>query len=242
MSSEQRATLLHRFERISELPMLLLSFGFLIIFLLVESNVFEATITLVLDGLLWLIWGIFLAELAAKLYLAPDRLHYLRSHWFEVIIIVLPFLRPLRLLWLPIVLARLWKQSQRALRRKMPAFIGVSSLVMVLITATLMFIAERGSGGPITSFADAIWWALATITTVGYGDTYPVTALGRGIATFLMIAGIALFGLLTANVAAFFVEEDTVDRSQADLAMINERLARIEQLLAEIVQREARER
>ncbi|MGQ9611814.1 MAG: hypothetical protein ACUVSL_05530 [Chloroflexus sp.] len=57
--------------------------------------------------------------------------------------------------------------------------------------------------------------------------------MGRGIATFLMIAGIALFGLLTANVAAFFVEEDTVDRSQADLAMINERLARIEQLLAE---------
>ncbi|MGQ9874705.1 MAG: hypothetical protein ACUVSL_05535 [Chloroflexus sp.] len=93
----------------------------------------------------------------AKLYLAPDRLPYLRSHWFEVIIIVLPFLRPLRLLWLPIVLARLWKQSQRALRRKMPAFIGGRSLVMVLITTTLMFIAERGSGGPITSFTDTIW-------------------------------------------------------------------------------------
>lgn len=100
-----------------------------------------------------------------------------------------------------------------------------------------MVVAEQGSGGPITTFADAVWWALTTITTVGYGDTYPVTALGRGVAVFLMIAGIALFGLLTANVAAFFVEEDAADRTQAELAQINQRIERIEQLLATLTQR-----
>lgn len=119
----------------------------------------------------------------------------------------------------------------------MPTFIGVTSLALVLVGATLMVVAEQGAGGPIATFADAVWWALTTITTVGYGDTYPVTALGRGVAVFLMIAGIALFGLLTANVAAFFVEEDAVDRMQAELAQINQRIERIEHLLATLTQR-----
>ncbi len=66
-----------------------------------------------------------------------------------------------------------------------------------------MVVAEQGSDGSITTFADAVWWALTSITTVGYGETYPVIALGRGVTVVLMIAGISLFGLLTANVAAF---------------------------------------
>lgn len=119
----------------------------------------------------------------------------------------------------------------------MPAFIGVTSLALVIIGATLMFVAEQGSGGPINTFADAVWWALTTITTVGYGDTYPVTALGRGVAVFLMIAGISLFGLLTANVAAFFVEEDTTDRTQAELVQLNQRIERMERQLAALAQR-----
>lgn len=237
MPPEQRAILLARFERTTEIPMLLLSVGFLVIFFAIESNAVNAEIIPILDGLLWLLWGIFGAELAIKLYLAPERGRYVRSQWIEILIIIVPFLRPLRLLWLPVIVTRLWRQSRRVLRQRMSAFIGVTSLALVLVGATLMVVAEQGAGGPIATFADAVWWALTTITTVGYGDTYPVTALGRGVAVFLMIAGIALFGLLTANVAAFFVEEDAVDRTQAELAQINQRIERIEHLLATLTQR-----
>ncbi|WP_298816556.1 potassium channel family protein [Chloroflexus sp.] len=232
MSRERRQILLDRFERATEIPLLLLSIGFLVILFAIESGIGSAEMISILEGLLWLIWGMFGIELVIKFYLAPDRRQYLRSHWIEVLIIALPFLRPLRLLWLPVILARLWRQSRRALRQRMPALIGIASLIIVLTAATLMFVAERGSDGPINSFADAVWWAITTITTVGYGDTYPVTAMGRGVAVFLMLAGISLFGLLTANIAAFFVEEDADDRTQSELAQINQRLERIEQLLA----------
>jgi voltage-gated potassium channel len=78
-------------------------------------------------------------------------------------------------------------------------------------------LAERGGDGSIQTFADALWWAAATITTVGYGDVYPRTAAGRGVAVVLMLIGISLFGLLTARVAAFFVEtDDTAQNARYD--------------------------
>ncbi|MGB9737145.1 potassium channel family protein [Chloroflexus sp.] len=235
MSLEQRTLLLNRFNRITEMPMLFLSICFLVIFFLIENRTLSTITTLVLDGILWIIWGIFGIELLIKWYLSPDRVAYIRANWIEIVMIAIPFLRPLRLLWLPIILTRLWRQSRQTLRQRMPAFIGITSLIVVLVAATLMFVAEQGSGGPIASFADAIWWALTTITTVGYGDTYPVTALGRGVAVFLMLAGISLFGLLTANIAALFVEDEAVDRQREMLTEIQQRLTRIEQLLAQRV-------
>ncbi|ACL23081.1 potassium channel family protein [Chloroflexus aggregans] len=233
MTHAQRTLLLDRFYRITEIPMLFLSICFLVIFFLIESRTLSTTTTLVLDGILWIIWGIFGIELLIKWYLSPDRVAYLRANWIEIVMIAIPFLRPLRLLWLPIILTRLWRQSRQTLRQRMPAFIGITSLIVVLVAATLMFVAEQGSGGPIASFADAIWWALTTVTTVGYGDTYPVTVLGRGVAVFLMLAGISLFGLLTANIAALFVEDEAADRQREMLTEIQQRLTRIEQLLAQ---------
>lgn len=66
--------------------------------------------------------------------------------------------------------------------------------------------AEEGGDATIESFGDASWWAVSTVTTVGYGDMFPVTPAGRAIAAFLMVTGIALFGVLTANLATFLLE------------------------------------
>ncbi|WP_298406665.1 potassium channel family protein [uncultured Chloroflexus sp.] len=104
-------------------------------------------------------------------------------------------------------MTRLWRQSRRMLRQRMPAVIGVTSLALVVGGATLMVVAKQGSGGPIATFADAGWRALTTIITVGYGNTYPAIGRGRGVAVFVMIIGIALFGLLTANVERFLLRK-----------------------------------
>ena len=79
----------------------------------------------------------------------------------------------------------------------------------------------------IRSLPDGLWWAATTVTTVGYGDTYPKTAAGRGVAVALMVLGIALFSILPANLAALLVE-DKEDEVLVQLREVNERLRRLE--------------
>ena len=89
-------------------------------------------------------------------------------------------------------------------------------------------------GSNIHNFGDAIWWAIVTVTTVGYGDRYPVTPGGRGVAVVLMLVGIGLIGVLTATVASYFVEQKA-DEGNANLV---ERLDRMEAMLAKLTTKE----
>jgi voltage-gated potassium channel len=193
----------------------------------------------------WLIWAVFATDLAIRTYLAPRRARYLLAHWFDVLIVVLPFLRPLRIM-----------RSARALRlltalRVMgPAarvvvavreVFGQHGLHWAILICGMLFVAsagavthfERDSEGSINDFPTALWWAAVTITTVGYGDTFPVTPEGRGVGIFLMFVGIALFSLITANIAAFFVESGAKSDGPS-LADVMERLAHIEAQLSEL--------
>jgi len=233
MTPERRAELFVRLERALDVPMLILAVVFLCIVLATEVFVLAARATAVLEGILWLIWGIFAVELVVKTYLAPDRRRYLVTHWIDVVTVALPFLRPLRLLRIVVVVGRSWEQARRVLRRRTFSLIGMVSVITVVLAGTLMYAFERGAGGPIDTVADALWWALSTITTVGYGDVYPVTTAGRGVAVFLMLTGISLFGLLTARVAAFLVEEEERDTQQPKLDDIVARLERIERQVQE---------
>ena len=104
-------------------------------------------------------------------------------------------------------------------------------LVIVLAIAggsALVLSVERSApGANIRNFPDALWWALVTIATVGYGDKYPVTAEGRAIAVVLMVLGIGLFGLIAATLSSFFVRQQQDDRLQG----IIDRLDAIERAL-----------
>jgi voltage-gated potassium channel len=91
---------------------------------------------------------------------------------------------------------------------------------------------ERSAAGSnIKNVADGLWWAVSTITTVGYGDRFPVTAAGKGVAVVLMLVGVGLFGLLAGTLASFFVERGQQEEGSSELQEIGERLARIEQAL-----------
>jgi len=90
------------------------------------------------------------------------------------------------------------------------------ALALNLIAAALVLSFERDMpGSNINSYPDALWWAVTTITTVGYGDRFPMSPAGRGVAVVLMVSGIALFGIITASIAAYFVEHNA---EQDDLA------------------------
>jgi voltage-gated potassium channel len=110
------------------------------------------------------------------------------------------------------------------------------NLHFVLLSVAVIFAAAglevafeaHARGANIHGFADAVWWAVVTVTTVGYGDKFPVTAAGRGVAVVLMLVAIGLIGVLTATVASFFVGE----KADEEQAALDQRLDRIEAMLA----------
>ena len=89
---------------------------------------------------------------------------------------------------------------------------------MAFVGALAVVDAERGTDGAnITTMGDAFWWAATTMTTVGYGDRYPVTSLGRGVAVGLMVCGIAILGTVTATLASWLVERVSEAKDEPDL-------------------------
>jgi voltage-gated potassium channel len=184
-------------------------------------------ITNALNLVTWIIWAAFAVEYVVLLYLAPNRWHMVRTHLLDLAIIVLPFLRPLRVLRVLRAAAGLGRATvalrRVATRRGFRPFLAV---VLLLLAAggMLAYAFERNlPDSNITTPTDALWWAVVTATTVGYGDHFPVSPEGRGVAAALMLVGIGLLSVVTANIAAFFVEAENDDTA--------ERLERIEALL-----------
>ena len=83
----------------------------------------------------------------------------------------------------------------------------IASIFIAYVTAIQITISERAvEGSNIKNFGDGLWWAITTVTTVGYGDKFPTTTEGKFLAVGLMIVGISLMGVITASVAAWFVK------------------------------------
>ena len=155
----------------------------------------------------WVSWVAFAADLIYGLSTAKSKKNYLKKHPLEVAAVLLPFLRPLRLMRV-ISFGGLAIQKV-AIGRQFAITIKVflASIFVAYISAVQITITERAvEGSNIKNFGDGIWWAITTVTTVGYGDRYPTTLEGRFIAVVLMIMGISLMGVITASVAAWFVK------------------------------------
>ncbi|MFC2003942.1 potassium channel family protein [Chloroflexota bacterium] len=203
LNTSHREELLHRIERITEMPLLILAFVMIPLLigpLVWELSPQEEATFIALD---YFIWALFAIDLIIKIAISPYRLAYLRRHWLEVLVVVMPFFRPLRILRIFIFGSRAWVGIRRLVNID---FILVYGIGLVIIAATIVTSVEGGEGASIHSFTDALWWAVVTITTVGYGDMVPVTTVGRAIAFILMLGGIAFFSGVTANLASFLIK------------------------------------
>jgi len=199
----RREELLHRIERITEMPLLIFAFAMIPLLLgpmLWELTAQEEATFLILD---YFIWALFAVDLIVKVAISPHRFAYLRRHWLEVLVVVIPFFRPLRILRIFVFGSRAWVGMRRLVNVD---FLLVYGVGLVIIAATVVASVEGGEGASIHSFADALWWAVVTITTVGYGDMVPVTLVGRAVAFVLMLGGIAFFSGMTANLASFLIK------------------------------------
>jgi voltage-gated potassium channel len=114
------------------------------------------------------------------------------------------------------------------------ATVALSTFVLMVFSAVAILNLENTPNATIKTAEDALWWAIATITTVGYGDVYPVTTMGRAVGGLLMVGGVALFCTFTATVASLFVhrgqkgEEDRTEQILRRLTDVSDRLARLE--------------
>jgi voltage-gated potassium channel len=161
----------------------------------------------ILNIVQWVSWIAFATDLIYGLSNAKNKKKYLMKHPLEVAAVLLPFLRPLRLMRV-ISFGGLAIQKV-AIGRQFAITIKVflSSIFVAYISAVQITIIERAVvGSNIKNFGDGLWWAITTVTTVGYGDRYPTTTEGRFLAVALMIMGISLMGVITASVAAWFVK------------------------------------
>ena len=190
------------------------------------------------------ITAIFAFEFSGRFYAAASRGAYLRRHWIDLLAL-LPAIRYLRFLRLGRLIYLL--QAARVLRlgmliRLLAEFdrvgnrvrwiankngvhiILLASLGFVIIGGSLVWEIEHTSNRAFANFGDAVWWAFSTMTTIGYGPG-PATVPGRLIAGVIMVIGIGCFGLITATVAAYFIEH-----SREHQASPNELMAALEDI------------
>lgn len=188
-----------------------------------------------LEAAMWVTWGVFALDYAANLWLAEDRRRWFVRNLHELLIVALPFFRPLRLLRLVTLLSVLHRTVGETLRGRVVTYVAASAALLVFVGALAVLDVEQSApDAKILTFGDAVWWAVATITTVGYGDMYPVTALGRIVAAALMMSGIAVLGVVTASIASWLVQR--VEESTGAAVKSAERpvIAEVGELAAEV--------
>ena len=141
-------------------------------------------------------------------------------------------LRPLRVLRLISLLSVLNRRTASSVRGQVAMYVAAATGLVVFCAALAVLDAERAHPeANITSFADAVWWSMTTVTTVGYGNHYPLTGAGRAVAGILMLGGIALLGMVTASLASWLLERvrevETIDAAptRQDIDMLSRQLA-----------------
>lgn len=153
-------------------------------------------------------WGMFVVDYVVSLGLARQRWRWFVRHLLDLATIALPFLRPLRLLRLLQLFRVLQHSAGTAVRGRVTVYVVATTALLVFVSSLAMYDVEHTArGASITSFGDALWWSVVTITTVGYGDLTPVTVEGRLIASGVMVSGIALLGVVTATIASWIIDQ-----------------------------------
>ncbi|WP_317496417.1 ion channel [Haloechinothrix sp. LS1_15] len=189
----------------------------------------------------WAIWAIFALDLIIRTGLSEQKLRYLAKHPIDVLVVLVPALRMLRVLRAFTAAQVLVTRSGQLSLLKSTQAIALATGLLILIGALAILDAERSvAGSTIETFGDALWWSLVTTTTVGYGDMVPESGVGRFVAAGLMLVGISLLGVVTATVASWFLgkarsamEEDS-EAEQRSTDRLAEKVAELEQRLAEI--------
>jgi voltage-gated potassium channel len=246
MSSESAATLDAPRDRISPYQLFMLALcGWALLLLAAATFVrLDDSTRTILNYADYAVCFLFLLDFLNSLWRAEHRWRYMRTWgWIDLLssiptVDALRWGRAVRVMRILRVL-RLIKSARTIVsfvvgKRAQSAFLAAILLsLLLLVSASIAILQfEVPAGGNIVSAEDAMWWAVTTMTTVGYGDRYPITSEGRLIAVFLMASGVGLFGTMSGLVASWFLAPAA---KEADNDLVE-----IKRLLVEMKDREGR--
>lgn len=160
-------------------------------------------------------WVVFAIDMLARVVLSDRgrRARFLVTHPLDLLALVMPLFRALRVVTLLRHIPLFAGRSGTAVRSSVGAHAVIYAAVFVYVIALATLQAERtAEGATITTFGDAVWWSIVTITTVGYGDTYPVTVVGRFLTVLLMGGGLVIVGTTSAIVVSYIGERIAATR------------------------------
>jgi voltage-gated potassium channel len=231
LTEYERRRALARVERISEWPLTILAIALTGMILMPYVTPLRDSTRVIFGWVALAIWVVFLVDLGLRVLLAPNRVTYLLRNWPDLLMVLLP---PLRIGWAVAGVIRGVSGLRRIVSTESIGVLALTVVPVVLLAAALVLQAEEDSPTrTIGTYEDAVWWAMATVTTVGYGDMYPTTTAGRGIGILLMATGIALFFAAASRVGAMFIGEQENAFAQEAIEF-NERLDRLERQIADL--------
>ena len=230
MSPQSR---LERYEQRTEWPLVAVALTFLALYSVRVLAQPHGGAEKALEVALIALFVVFLVDYVVRLSLAQPRAKWFFKHLWELPILLLPFLRPLRLLSLAVVINALQRAIGHTIRGRVLVYTAFGA-VAIVHAASLAILDVEGNRpdkhSEIDTLGDALWWAMTTVTTVGYGDLRPVSAEGRLVAVALMLAGVTLLGSITATLASWIVQRVSEEDQESQAATA----AQIEALHAEV--------
>jgi voltage-gated potassium channel len=163
---------------------------------------------------LFIIWILFAIDYFARLSIAKDKKIFVRKNLLDLAAVALPFLPLLRAIRALAAVTVMSRRNRGSRSQQVTTSVVTLAFATWFVAGLAVTEAERQiDGANIQGVGDGWWWAITTMATVGYGDTYPVSTQGRIVGTALMIMGVALLGTITASIASNFNATDSKDSS-----------------------------
>jgi voltage-gated potassium channel len=164
----------------------------------------------VLVTILGLVWVAFFVDYLVRLLLSSDRADFVRHNLIDLASVFIPIARPFRMLILLRKVPLLRGNRGNVLRARVIINASAFVVMFIYVISLAELNAERGApDANIVTFGDSVWWACVTMATVGYGDYFPVTTLGRILAVLLMAGGVVIVGAASATIVSYLAEHVT---------------------------------
>ncbi|MFC9440012.1 potassium channel family protein [Nocardia sp. NPDC057030] len=176
------------------------------------------------------IWALFAGDFLMRFGLSTRRWQFLRTHPVELLIVLVPPFRPLRLVRAAVLVLGTLNRHTLTHRTRLSVFVGSSSVLILFLCSLAFFDAEYGvEGSKVLNFGDALWWSAVSVTTVGYGDVYPVTVEGRLISLVLMTFGIGIISFAIGTTTSWVIDqlktvEESADRTDREITVLVEEI------------------
>ncbi len=196
---------MEKWEKISAIPLAALALAYLALYAIEVLGHWSPAVFFDFILVSDIIWAIFIVDFLARFFMSHHKGHFMKKNIIEFISLVLPMFRAFRMFRVVIALGFIARVAQ-SLQARIGIYLGLILPLLIFTCSLGVYDAEHlVAGAKITQFGDAVWWAFVTVTTIGYGDFYPITFEGRAIAVLLMLSGLALVSVITVTFASWFL-------------------------------------